>query len=84
MDLIQLSQFLMYMTTINIIIYLISLLSFIYCRKTLLSCYKGTVQPSKKDLNHFEILVLHWIARYELLILFFNIIPLIAIKCLLG
>lgn len=84
MELSTIFEFFTYMTGINLILYLILILSFIYCRKTLLSCYKGAVKPTIKDLNKFEIYVLHFLARYELLILFFNIIPLIAIKYLLG
>ena len=82
MDLVNLSTFLMYMTGINVGIYIILLVLFIYFRKRLVKFYLKRLKLADKFKGEFEKLLLGWIARYELLIIVFNIVPLIALKLL--
>ena len=84
MELSILLQFFIYMTGINLIIYLISLFSFIHFRKGILKFYLSIMNKTMKEVGDFEMIVLGRLGQYELLILVFNIMPLIALKCLIG
>ena len=84
MDLSLLIQFFIYMTSINLVIYLLSLFSFIYMRKKLFNCYLKFTNPNKKENVNFEMIVLGWLGVYELHILLFNIIPLISLSLMIS
>ena len=79
MDLINLSTFLMYMTGINVGVYVILLILFVYFRNGFVKLHLRMLRIADKHKSDIEKLLLGWIARYELLIIVFNIVPLISV-----
>lgn len=79
MDLIQLYSFLLYMTVINIVIYLILSVLYIYFRNTFIKLHLRILKFGDKHKGEFESLLLSWLSKYKLLIFMFNIVPLISV-----
>lgn len=67
------------MTVINIVIYLILYILIVYFREGLVRFHLRLLKIGDKHKGDFEIMLLKWMGKYKLLILFFNIVPLIAV-----
>ena len=75
----DLYHLLLHMTVINIVIYLVLLILFVYFRDGLIRFHLRILRLADKHKGDLEKMLLLWMGRYKLLILFFNIVPLLAI-----
>lgn len=75
----NLTVFLLNIFYINIIIYILVLLSYIYLKDILIKRYLNIHHLPKKDAGNVKMRFLGWIGQYELYMLVFNIVPLIAL-----
>lgn len=67
------------MAVINIVIYLILYILIVYFKEGLVRFHLRLLKLGDKHKGDFEIMLLKWMGKYKLLILFFNIVPLIAV-----
>lgn len=80
MSIETLTLFICYMTFINLFLYVLCIVLFRHFRKPMLKLQVRILRLSDKYQKELEQMFLHWLVRYETLIFFFNIIPLIALK----
>ena len=75
----NLTIFLLNVFYINIILYILILLIYIYLKDALVKRYLNLYSLPKKHAGDVEMRFLGWIGQYELYMLVFNIVPLIAL-----
>ena len=82
MDLTLLLHFFMCMTVINIIIYFINLILIKRYKKTFLGLHVRLLKLDKKQEDELDLIALRLLGRYKILIVVFNIVPLMALHLL--
>lgn len=80
MDISTLTTFLLYLSVINIIFYVLVVLMIIYFKDRFVDLHLRIFGIAKKNKEEFVKLCYLWIGRYKSMIIFFNIMPLIALK----
>lgn len=82
MDLSLITLFLCYSLGVNIALYIIMLITMVYFKRPLTSATLHLFRMSNKKSGFIEELALEYLARFETLVIFFNIVPLIALSFL--